>query len=479
MTQSQDAPQNPETAWEKVWTPETFSPPWDSNPIHFLEISLNFPYSSQEWNRIFEGLVNLLSHEDKRVWERAIDKLIRALEMEGSQCSVVDDYQPSPTEKRLESIFESVTSQMQHEIDLLAIFCFTIDSLAKTSHSKDDPYKQLVLAWLDQLASSEEYPALSQEEILAAQIFFGAYDSTWQAVGETLLDWLDHPNLNLRACAAHQIGEFCRKAFCCQEDNWESKHCKHHKPDDVQAVAGLPSLETMMQLIRDKEIERPGIAGAFFEVIPKEGFDAREWVFNVLEDSPVPEPCIPYFPYNLAYNADTMSTFDADAMRRLVDIGRADIARSAELETIWIASWEFAYKDRYLYPLGAALGYVELIDELPEVDLFLLFSNRKEKESPYAVVVVIYPKGKKQKLSRDVAQKWVDRIFPPEVRGGLRYDLPPIIPERGFIRLPYPCWYERGSVRYHQSVEDKACDRMDNATIGYRSELPWNPKEFL
>ncbi len=52
----------------------------------------------------------------------------------------------------------------------------------------------------------------------------------------------------------------------------------------------MPSIKTRMQLIRSKELERPGGAGSFWYVIPKEKIEAKEWLLDVLEHSQEPEP---------------------------------------------------------------------------------------------------------------------------------------------------------------------------------------------
>jgi hypothetical protein len=484
MTQEEKSQQNSEIAQEEVFTPEPFSPQWDSDPIDLLEIPLNFPYSSKEWDVIFETFIDLLAHQEHWLWDRAIDRLLRALEIEESQRSSCGDYRPSPTDKRLKSIFEAIATQTQNNPDIFEMFCSKFSFLAK-----DATYNQLVIEWLNQLAASEDLQAPTQEAILAAQIFLGAYDSTWQEVGANLIELLDHTDLNLRACAAHQIGKFCSKAFYSKEDVWEWTDDNEQYERDKQSVVGMPSLETMMQLIRDKEIERPGVAGAFWGVIPKDGFDAKEWLLDLLENSPEPEPYIPYFPCDLAFDAHERFSRDADAVSRLIDMGRTTLALAAatdescrvvglepllielgfneEPEIIRVASWHLAYYYHYLHPRGAELGYVELISELSEVDLFLLFSREKDIEPPYAVV--IYPKRTDQKLSRAIAQRWVDQIFPGEIRGEPRGDLPRSISH----------WYERGYIAYHRSAQNTNSDLIDHVIIGYRSELLWTPKQFL
>lgn len=482
MVQAEDSQQSVKAVREQIFTPETFSPKWDSDPIDLLDIPLNFPYSSNEWDIIFETFINLLEHKEFQIWYRAIHSLIEALAIEQSQRSNCEDYQPRPLDRRMMSICETIAAQTLNKPKIFEIFCNNFRFLAEES-----PYNRLLLEWLDQLAADEEREIPTNKAILAAQLFLGAYDSTWQEVGKNLLEMLDDADLQIRACAAHQIGIFYGKSIKKYEE-WEWYIDENYERNQ-QAIIGIPPLEVMMQLIYNKEIDRPGIAGAFWNKIPKKSFDAKEWLLNILENSSEPEPSIYYFPCDLAFDAHERFSRDTDAIRRLIDMGRVELALAAAtdksykipaLEPLLIelgnyddykmirrASWHLAYYYQYLHPLGAELGYVELVSELSNIDLFLLFNPENELESPYAAV--IYRKGTNQKLSLEIAQEWVDRIFPEAVRGDPIE--PPLARDTD--------WYQGGCIRYHVSEENTDSTLIDNVIIRYRSQFPWNPKQFL
>jgi hypothetical protein len=453
MTEETGDRENLETFQDEDQVPETFSFSLDDDPTALLEISLDFPYSSREWDAIFEVLLNLLTRLD--LFDQVINQFIQALEMEASLVSDHEDYQPKPVHERLYRIFQAIAAQTLLTPEIFERFCSRFQFI-----TKNQPYRRLTLEWLEQLAAENpEFP--TQNLILAARIFLGAYDSTWQEVGSWLVTLLDHADLNIRACAADQIGKFCHRASVDQAE--------------------------MMQLIRSKEIERPGVAGAFWDEIPKTGFDAKEWLLDILENSPEPEPYIPYFPCNLAFDAHERFSRDADAIRRLIDMNQVSIALAAatdETERIdaiapllielgnydapemtRLASWHLAYYYHHLHPRGAELGFVELLSDLPEIDLFLLFNSKQVSQSPYAAV--IYAKGTGQKLERAIAQKWVNQIFPKSVRGEIRQDLP----------TSSSHWCERGYVEYCNTDADS--DALENVIIGYRSSVLWNPKQFL
>ncbi len=449
--------------------------------IEQLDIPLNVSYSPERWDKLFETFLGLLSHPEYDVWDRTIRVLVRALEV--SQRSKTPEDQTGLMATRVEQIFEAIVAQVPRNDQIFVGFCSAFQFLGRES-----PYQALVLEWLADLRIAENHPMLSKDAIVAAQIFFGAYDTTWNAAGETLLQMLDHEDLNLRACAAYQIGQFYSNAFY---DGWifdliyGEAHCEQKR----RSMAGMPPMNEIMQLIRNKEIQRPGVAGAFWGAIPKEGIDVRAWLLDILEHSPEPEPYSHYFPRNLAFEAHERFSRDPEAIRSLIAIGRSDIAVFAatseseqindlepllvelgyqeDSEIVRLASWHLAYYYHRLHPKGAELGYVECIDDVQDIDVFLVHRLEANLSSIYAVV--IYPKDRDQPWSRSVAQKWVDQIFPTSVRGEPRDDLPSLMSH----------YYRRGYIAYQPESSHNEDDPIDHVIIGYRSKAAWNPRDFL
>jgi hypothetical protein len=290
----------------EVYTPETFAIQWSDDPLDQLDIPLDFPYSRQEWDEIFARLINFLPHSDRRVRDCAVDRLIRALDMEASQVSNLEEYQPKAD--RLTDVLDAIATHTPTQPDLFQNFCCKFKFNAKKTAN---PNNAVVRQWLAQLAAesvgdaspTEKRPAPTLDEITAAQIYFGAHSSTWQESGSTLLSFLDHSDLTIRACAAYQIARFYSK------DYFEKKRLRGWKRNESldqqgqQSACGIPPLVEMLELIRVKELQRPGVAGAFWDEVPKQEFDAREWLLDILERLPNPEPYIAYFPCNLAFNA--------------------------------------------------------------------------------------------------------------------------------------------------------------------------------
>jgi hypothetical protein len=334
-------------------------------------------------------------------------------------------------------------------------------------------------------------------------------NSTWNVVGSKLLEILDRDDRNLRASAAYKIGQFCNLLFCewdwredyaedildysCLEDGtWKWTFEPGVYEEYERSIAGFPALAEMMQLIRNKEIEKPGIAAAWLSgaKIGLTNIDIGEWILDLLENSPTPEPYLPDFPCNLAFYAHEWFSQDSAAIRRLMNIGRVDIAieaatdKSCKIESleplliemgnsddpnvVRLASWHLAYYYHYLHPNGVKLGYIERIDELPEIDLFLLFSCHQKPDSPYAVV--LYAKEKNKSMNRLIAQKWIDQIFPESVRGAIQKEQ---------SASHSSTWYQRGYIDDSSFDLNPKSEELDRVIIGYRSDISWNPKQFL
>jgi hypothetical protein len=448
-----------------------------------VEIDLNKLYSPQEWDKVYRESIQLLENPNPQTRASTWERLKKALRSESDRIrndAEATDLQLIP---RFQSILEAIATLIPTRIELLEEFWGEFGDAYNR-----EPYSSLILPWLNQLASTEIGKNQLSDRILAAKILFGGCGANWTEAGTALLAALDHQDLTVRACASDRIGRFCLQAFLKREDLWEWMEDEDAYKRDREATIGIPTFASLQDLIRTKEIERPGVAGPFFQKTHTL-LDSRNWLLDVLAQSPHPEPYIRNFSINLAFEAHERFSKDPDAIRRLIDMGRTDIAvmaatdeslkipeiepllieigHSNDLEIARLAAWHLAYHYHHLHPQGAELEYVELVSHLTEIDLFLLFSRREPLESPYAAV--IYPKHQKAKLSRTSAQKWVDKIFPASVRGSSRENL----------EIYGGIWYENGYIDYQPNQSDRKAKVCDRVIIGYRSNVLWHPKHFL
>lgn len=460
--------------------PAPIAPYWEGRTFEeCLNIPLHRTYNRQQWDEIFSTFTKLLASDEPRTRSQAVERLADALKEENRQRSRNSDSSSSAIEERLPAILDAIATQETVTPGIFEDCCKSFLHKAEINFSyllDEAPlYRNLILQWLDDLEKRDCRQHPTNEAIQAARILYDGCGTSWQAARTELLTALDASDLSIRACAAYKIGKFCSQAWLAAQH-------------DRLSTAELPLMEEMMPLIRDKEVERPGIAGAFLwgAPAPRKSSLVGEWILDILEHSPSPEPYLEYFPCNLAFDAHERFSRDATAIRRLMQMGRVNIAiaaateeseriaeiepllvemgNSKEPETVRLASWHLAYYYHYLHPQGAQQGYVEQIANLPEVDLFLLFSPRAENDSPYAAI--IYAQGKDEKLSDAIARKWVDRIFPESARGKP-------LPELG------DRWHQRGSIAYRGRQDNPEQPQWDNVIIGYRSDRPWNPKQFL
>lgn len=453
-------------------TSAILAPYWEGrNFAQGLGIPLNRDYTPAQWDWIFERFISLLNSEDWQIRQQAIARLKTAIEVETRQSN--------RQAERLPNILQAIAKQATITPDIFEEFCDEFSHLSENEH-----YNSMLLQWSEELASNKQHQLPTDEAIEAAKIYYYGYGWTWKEAGAKLIAALDHSDLTIRASAAYQIGTFYTRT---QQHSWDN----HEDLQIKQQIAeGIPPIEAMMELMREKELQRPGVAGAFIFSSPKSDFNVNygAWLLDILENSPSPEPYIKYFPCNLAFDAHERFSQDANAIRRLMQMGRIDIAIAAatdenykiaaleplliemgynkESEIVKAAAWHLAYYYHYLHPQGAKLGYVELIADLPEIDLFLLFNGLEVRTSPYAAI--IYAKGKDQPLNQKLAQKWVNKIFSVSVRG-----------EKQNQRYSDSLWFSRGYIKYQSNQENNKTKLWNNVVIGYRSDTLWNPKDFL
>lgn len=139
------------------WEGETFEDP--------LDIPLDRPYSSAEWDSIFQTFINLLNHEERWIRQAAIARLKRALDSESSQFSNCEDYQPQLITERIKTIFDAITVQAVKIPNLLEDFY----ALFKSIFDRES-YLNLIRQWLN-LSIKTENPQLSDEAIVIVEKF--------------------------------------------------------------------------------------------------------------------------------------------------------------------------------------------------------------------------------------------------------------------------------------------------------------------
>ena len=462
---------------ERIATcPLPLAPYWDGQTFaDALNVAVRELPSEAEKAALYDSLFALIDGNDPEVQDHALSRLANAFSLEASEENeLAEGVLP---QSRLETIIAAVERRLPMRPDLLEDFCihFTWPRIRETAHEQ-------IQNWLNRLDRSLEPCAVPESALLAARIFYGAYGNTWAEAGDRLLAALDHENETVRACAAHQIGKFCSRLApdTAKHSGWD----RDMEADKI-ATHGMTPLTYYWALIRTKEIQRAGVAGAFWRSAPRWTVDADAWLLTLLEQA-APEPYIRYFPCNLGFDAHERYSRNPAAIRRLMDAGRIDIALEAAteerepvkgLETVLMelgssenpgivcrASWKLAYCYNRVHPNGERLGFVQRHLARTDCDLLLLFMGDKNSSIPHAAV--LYPKHPRPYWSLKEAQVLLERVFPPAARGSMHEDSFP---------LPGHAWYQRGFVTFSAARTRRRSSCVSRITIDYRSDVYWNP----
>jgi len=470
-----------ERAQQWAVRPPPLAPYWEGRTFdEALETPMEALHAEADNSALYERLFALINEDDPVLNDQALSQIKYALRAEArdeeERHAADQPVDPSLLHFRLGGILAAVEHRLTSRPELLEAFCYYF------YRHRDEPQTGQIRNWLNSLDASLDAGRLSRDSLLAARILFGAYGATWGEAGTRLLETLDHEDLTVRACAAYQIGKFCRRLAPASEehDSW-----RRNLEEDQRITQGMAALTHYWDLIRSKEIQRAGVAGAFWNSAPTWTIDADDWLLTLLEQAER-EPYLRYFPCNLGFDAHERFSSNPVAIQRLIDAGRIDLALEAateendpvpglepilmelgeneDMEIVRRASWTLAYAYNRLHPNGARLGFVQRQLTHPHYDLFLLFTGDRQPGLPYAVV--LYPKIPCQYWSLKKAEDLVHQIFPPTVRGEASRDSPTDWPSR---------WYERGYVSFAVTGKQRNTKRVSRITIGYRSDIYWNP----
>ena len=451
-----------------------FAPYWEGRTYdEALTTSLRDLETEDDKNELYSRLYQLLEDESLDVRDNAIDSLHNAF---GIECKL-DGADRAHLILRLETLCKQIEIRLSKHSDLFETF-----SSKFFSDYNERWISRHFLSWFAQLRASRGIPENQNALLLALEILFRGCGDSWEAAGVRLVKYLDDPDLNVRACAAYQIGAYCSTKF--RSFLWKSEKATHYQAMSKNR-RGMEKKRFYWDLMLAKEIERPGVAGAFFQVQDTRMPSAKRWLLKVLELAGQ-EPYLPLFPCNLGFEAHEIFSDDPAAVKRLMKMGRTRLAVAAasdqsrhiegmspllielgsdeDEDTVKHASWTLAYYYNILHSKGEQLGYVSRNQERDDSDLYQLFSENRNDETPYAVV--LYPKSPGSNWSEVEALALVNQIFPEAVRGK---EIVEDYPSPGHL------WFERGYYDLAFIKKGESSKRVERITLGYRSETPWNP----
>lgn len=446
-------------------------------------IDLSFVLKPQDldWESLFATIREGVTHRKFPIREAAFEALACAFggEVYAKKLDVSLQYQARLI-PMLDLIYES--DDRCRDLDLL---------LNKVYFSEKSAY-QPILDWLE-----SHRPQTQVEPWDDLMLLFKLKARFWEdrpkILARTLIKTLDHPNDWLRARIAEKLGEYARY---------------------LQRLKHARSIGNLLRHIARCEIERPGIAGSFLNRITDPGsfgqfipgFNIKEWILDILERRvKVPEPeVIEETRYlTLAFQAHEILSQDPWAIRRLIDMGNPCLAVAAATDKhwpvegmrplleelgdhsepgiVWWASWHLAYHYGFLHPNGHRLGFVDLVDRFPEIDLFLMSHVDFETPKPQTPsAAALYPKERGQSLSDAVAWDWINRLLPPPYRRGSK----PFGPKRLKERDRYTRGNETAVAYdfpkgYIYFCGDPDARRWSVIHFGLRGKGDWDPRIIL
>ncbi len=281
----------------------------------------------------------------------------------------------------------------------------------------NDEQKNVLADWLKAIQARH---ILTDEVVTTAFIqarLFACHD--WLEVSEFLTPFFDHQDDLLRASAAAAFGEMY-----------------------ANEAVNLPPLGQTMQQVKEREIERPGFAGAFVGQllmdslvdgeIAGSGINLTDWILEIVARRKSAEPYVPFY-NGIDFHAHEVLSVNPDAVGKLISLGAESLAAMTATEEDYpivgmeehlarlagssddfvcrTCSWHLAYHYRALDSEGSRRGFVKRFAR-DEVDVFLVFNPEELKDRPYAAT--IYPE--QGELTDEAAWRWVDRLIPPQVR---------------------------------------------------------------
>jgi len=367
------------------------------------------------WDALHEKLLALLGAEEPEAADFTLDRLAKVLWAEGSAARRNREQTFRSAADRLLAVLRALERRADL-IDCLPGFVFHAMSLAD-----DESFRRAFLDWLAAYTPKPEDAEAWPDAALAYRISLRDFGEDWATASGGLIGLLDHPSLQVRACAAYVLGDL-----------------------HVEGEGDNPDLTKLMEAVRKADIERPGVAGPFYEAIqfdldslPGDGpAQARSWMLSILEHRKAPEPDLLKYDFNgIDFLAHEVLAGHPRDIRRLIEIGQPEIAimaatedrhvveglqgllielgNSGEDEICRLAAWHLAYHYRLLHERGAARGFVSRRALTGGVEVF--FNSQPEtRRYPYAAI--IYPPHERGFTSAE-AWEWVHRLLPDDMRG--------------------------------------------------------------
>lgn len=175
-------------------------------------------------------------------------------------------------------------------------------------HGDDEPFTSILLPWLGRLVS-ERRSHVDLDRARAIQVLIRPADDDPGVHLNRCLSHLADPSNWVRGAAAHRLGAFVTT------------------PDPAVAI------DALVECIRQEELRRPGIAGAFWTSalmdLPDHGWTADRitaWMLDLLEQRPNTPAEDDLLFNDIAFHLHELCSQSPAAVRRMIDGGFVDLA---------------------------------------------------------------------------------------------------------------------------------------------------------
>jgi hypothetical protein len=260
-------------------------------PLHEL--------SEAQWRDYYPAMAPWLTDSAPEIRDCALERLMMAVfRAEFCQRPREDHYADAARARMAWLLAEVDRTNIQHPDTIPNV----LDGLRY--HGDDEPFRTPLLAWLDELRT-RQLDGVDDGVVLGTRMIVAGvrHDN----LNRKLAEWvslLDHPSNYVRACAAHQLGN-----YSCEDTE--------------------PTRDALFDVMRSKEIARPGVAGPFWS--PQHCFESDGanhnalWMIEMLEQRIGPAPS--NMPYNdIDFYLHELCCYSPDLMRRMLAGGFDELA---------------------------------------------------------------------------------------------------------------------------------------------------------
>ena len=456
-----------------------------SNELKVLKTKPDF--SSADLDRICDELVKEIVARDGQDSFLALVVLTDILftEVDWRASGQIGQNSPTPKspELRLLPFLEAIEGCKGGVSEYIDQLCDAIDG-----PSRIVPYGDALIDWLDRTAERNPAAYISADTIRAAHLRFER-PADAATFCRKLYEGLQDPSDLVRSISAFRLGRLYSDSM----DEWTRKNFK-----------SFPPLADAFEEVKNQEVNRPGVAGPFWQEVNslfscgrRHAFDAGNWMVDILSSrKSISAESIAGF-LSIDFHVHEYLSDKPELVKKLIAIDRLDLALAAacdqhrhidgmrevlidlvdkgDREAIRVASWHLAYHYNEFHPKGVTEGFVQKVTVAKDSTAYFLFNS--SSLTPYAAI--LYPEPAQADFSTQRAEELIEMVLPATIRG--RFIESQASSQSGFpwsknarFKDSMRCTFSAGG--FIQLKGNRLTQQWTSITIGWRGrEGAWNP----